>query len=466
MYAAGDVVSISGGDNGGGKSLDTQEIAGIYTVASVATDAVTLCGPCEAGVTYTNVVYRLRSYSLKLPPLVHLFGAGIDVTNLILATNANCDMIQLSPPAKTSCMNHIRDMGLQGQLVSQNGAVGVSCGIVYGYNVMDFYLDHVFVDNFKGHGIVVNNGWGGVLTDMLIERCSQNGLFLCGGDSAAGSNGNMKVLNNKIMSNLMHQVVLQYFRRTHISFCEMDGNSGYASIKSAGSSLNRITSNLLYAHATGSAIFITGSILGPGTDATITGNIFEGTGPAILCTLGEAAVASTSGVVVDGNDFGTASVDITATQGNIVFGRNGNYKNVVSGELKFLFHGVWDGAHAYIANDVVSSGAKLYRCKANTTNNEPPNATYWTQLGTSDDPAIIVLNHTMAVTPQWSWRTWMITPTSAQMALEHPFITDGTTTVTITFTGALTGVVGTPIPYWFLIEGTIASPRVNTVSAP
>jgi hypothetical protein len=41
----------------------------------------------------------------------------------------------------------------------------------------------------------------------------------------------------------------------------------------------------------------------------------------------------------------------------------------------------WSGATAYVVGDVVASGGNLYRCILNHTNQVPPNATYWVQVG-------------------------------------------------------------------------------------
>jgi hypothetical protein len=37
----------------------------------------------------------------------------------------------------------------------------------------------------------------------------------------------------------------------------------------------------------------------------------------------------------------------------------------------------WNSATTYLAGTVVRSGSTLYRCIATSTNNAPPNATYW-----------------------------------------------------------------------------------------
>ena len=46
----------------------------------------------------------------------------------------------------------------------------------------------------------------------------------------------------------------------------------------------------------------------------------------------------------------------------------------------FIWKGDWSGATAYVANDVVASNGSAYVCILASTNNEPPNATYWNLL--------------------------------------------------------------------------------------
>lgn len=59
---------------------------------------------------------------------------------------------------------------------------------------------------------------------------------------------------------------------------------------------------------------------------------------------------------------------------------------VINSALTFA-HTEWDAAHAYTPNEVVydSTAKAWYQCIANNTNQEPPNATYWTAIATSDN---------------------------------------------------------------------------------
>jgi hypothetical protein len=47
------------------------------------------------------------------------------------------------------------------------------------------------------------------------------------------------------------------------------------------------------------------------------------------------------------------------------------------GRIKFKWQGAWSSSTAYVVDDVVESGGNAYVCIAASTNNEPPNATYW-----------------------------------------------------------------------------------------
>lgn len=53
--------------------------------------------------------------------------------------------------------------------------------------------------------------------------------------------------------------------------------------------------------------------------------------------------------------------------------------------LSDLAKGAWSGATAYTVGDIVTSAGSSYICVANSTNNEPPNATYWALLASKGD---------------------------------------------------------------------------------
>ena len=48
--------------------------------------------------------------------------------------------------------------------------------------------------------------------------------------------------------------------------------------------------------------------------------------------------------------------------------------------LSDLAKGAWDSSTAYTVGDIVDHLSSSYICIANSTNNEPPNATYWALL--------------------------------------------------------------------------------------
>jgi hypothetical protein len=47
------------------------------------------------------------------------------------------------------------------------------------------------------------------------------------------------------------------------------------------------------------------------------------------------------------------------------------------GRIKFKWQGAWSSSTSYVVDDVVESGGNSYVCIAASTNNVPPNATYW-----------------------------------------------------------------------------------------
>lgn len=49
----------------------------------------------------------------------------------------------------------------------------------------------------------------------------------------------------------------------------------------------------------------------------------------------------------------------------------------------------WSGATAYVVNNYVLSGGNIYRCIANNTNFQPPNATYWTLVNQASNGFVI-----------------------------------------------------------------------------
>lgn len=63
------------------------------------------------------------------------------------------------------------------------------------------------------------------------------------------------------------------------------------------------------------------------------------------------------------------------------------------GKIKFNWQGAWSSSTAYVVDDVVESGGNTYVCVAASTNNVPPNATYWelmAQKGTNGTDADLI----------------------------------------------------------------------------
>lgn len=52
----------------------------------------------------------------------------------------------------------------------------------------------------------------------------------------------------------------------------------------------------------------------------------------------------------------------------------------------------WSGETAYVVGNIVSEGNSIYRCIAPTTNNQPPNATYWTLVNPSQAGFVLTGN--------------------------------------------------------------------------
>tara|TARA_A100001201_G_scaffold34206_2_gene36484 strand:+ start:3428 stop:4255 length:828 start_codon:yes stop_codon:yes gene_type:complete len=56
------------------------------------------------------------------------------------------------------------------------------------------------------------------------------------------------------------------------------------------------------------------------------------------------------------------------------------------GRIKFKWQGAWSSSTAYVVDDVVESGGSTYICIAASTNNVPPNATYWELMADGGSP--------------------------------------------------------------------------------
>jgi len=58
---------------------------------------------------------------------------------------------------------------------------------------------------------------------------------------------------------------------------------------------------------------------------------------------------------------------------------------MASKTLSELALGTWDSGTSYTIGDIVDNGGSSYVCIANSTNNEPPNTTYWALLASKGD---------------------------------------------------------------------------------
>lgn len=56
------------------------------------------------------------------------------------------------------------------------------------------------------------------------------------------------------------------------------------------------------------------------------------------------------------------------------------------GRIKFKWQGAWSSSTAYVVDDVVESGGSSYVCILASTNNAPPNATYWELMADGGSP--------------------------------------------------------------------------------
>ncbi len=105
------------------------------------------------------------------------------------------------------------------------------------------------------------------------------------------------------------------------------------------------------------------------------------------------------------------SVLIEAGPNYLRFYKNGGLVTVDSGDVD-----AWSGATAYVAGDLVVSGAVVYYCIKAHTNHVPPNATYWDALPMDGTTATYELITTFATGFYWnqSGRTITLTKTGLQ----------------------------------------------------
>jgi hypothetical protein len=109
------------------------------------------------------------------------------------------------------------------------------------------------------------------------------------------------------------------------------------------------------------------------------------------------------GVTADGTTDDTAALQaaidaIDPTKGGTILLPPGTIKltdTIVIGDATdlsdLLWHDTWDSGHAYVIGDGVVNDSIVYICKANNTNQEPPNATYWTPISTSTVNSVKIL---------------------------------------------------------------------------
>ena len=58
---------------------------------------------------------------------------------------------------------------------------------------------------------------------------------------------------------------------------------------------------------------------------------------------------------------------------------------LISGDVSLTYQGAWDSETTYAVNDVVTNDGSCYICILASTNNEPPNATYWAVLAAAGE---------------------------------------------------------------------------------
>lgn len=85
------------------------------------------------------------------------------------------------------------------------------------------------------------------------------------------------------------------------------------------------------------------------------------------------------------NDFTQKSIPISADRMLLYDSVSETLKWAYWGDLKIEWQGAWDSGTTYSANDVVTHNGSAYICILASTNNEPPNATYWTLISEGVD---------------------------------------------------------------------------------
>jgi hypothetical protein len=128
-------------------------------------------------------------------------------------------------------------------------------------------------------------------------------------------------------------------------------------------------------------------IVTPGGTYNVAGRGPAGpTGPAGLNWLG--AWDSGTTYVVDDAVENDGSAYICTAESTNNEPPNASYWDVLAskgdqgdtGDVGMTWMGAWDSGTTYVVDDVVESGGSAYICVLESTNNEPPNATYWAVL--------------------------------------------------------------------------------------
>lgn len=136
-------------------------------------------------------------YSISAPIYLQgyltLKGAGIDKTVLRMKPGANCDMFVYNEAA-SPFFTRICYMSMFGSRTSQTNGSCIVEGSEDGH-ILDFRVEHVFIDGFKEDGIRIYNGWGHILNDVIIENCEGYGV------NVIYSPNHIKIHHCKIISN-------------------------------------------------------------------------------------------------------------------------------------------------------------------------------------------------------------------------------------------------------------------------
>jgi len=182
--AVGDVIRLSGGNNGSAKTLEDNHEELVTTVLTVDAKAgtFTIAHDLPSGSNYTALVMRRLIGALRITSgNVVIQGNDFTKSEIHLATDQNCDLIHVEPVTALSHVLRISGVYLNGSRAQQGDHVAaninIACnGLVVNSLADSTYLEHVAICQCKGDSAWFGTGRVG-LQHVWFAHNSGGGLY-------------------------------------------------------------------------------------------------------------------------------------------------------------------------------------------------------------------------------------------------------------------------------------------------